>query len=145
MRLLVGSPSISSRQRLLNLARAASSIGNSRPGSRRTSGTGGRLRWVSGAKLRFGQGVEAALVVGVEAADRVDLVVEQVPPVRHARAHREQVDQPAAHCVLAGADHLRYMAVAGQRELGLELGRIELLPERKVKGIAGQKRRRRQP
>jgi hypothetical protein len=34
-------------------ARASSSIGNSRPGSRRTSGTGYRLRWLSGSKVRM--------------------------------------------------------------------------------------------
>ena len=33
--------------------RAASSIGNSRPGSRRTSGTGYRLRWLSGSNTRM--------------------------------------------------------------------------------------------
>ena len=53
MRLRVGSPSSSSRQRLRKRARAASSIGNSRPGSRRTSGTGYRLRWLSGSKVRM--------------------------------------------------------------------------------------------
>jgi transcription-repair coupling factor (superfamily II helicase) len=53
VRLLVGSPSSSSRQRRRNSARAASSIGNSRPGSRRTSGTGYRLRWLSGSKVRM--------------------------------------------------------------------------------------------
>jgi hypothetical protein len=42
-----------SRQRLRKWRRAASSIGNSRPGSRRTSGTGYRLRWLSGSKVRM--------------------------------------------------------------------------------------------
>ncbi len=49
----VGSPSICSRQRARNAVRAASSIGNSRPGSRRTAGTGYRLRWLSGSKTRI--------------------------------------------------------------------------------------------
>jgi hypothetical protein len=42
-----------SRQRARNAVRAASSIGNSRPGSSRTSGTGYRLRCVSGSKVRI--------------------------------------------------------------------------------------------
>ncbi len=41
--------------------------------------------------------VLAALAVGVEGADGVDLVVEQVHPVGLLAAHREQVDQAAAH------------------------------------------------
>ncbi len=49
----VGSPSTCSRQRERKAVRAASSIGNSRPGSSRTSGTGYRLRWVSGSKVRM--------------------------------------------------------------------------------------------
>ena len=53
MRALVGSPSIFSRQRSRNFLRAASSIGNSRPGSRRTAGTVSRLRWLSGSKVRM--------------------------------------------------------------------------------------------
>jgi hypothetical protein len=50
------------RKRLL----AVSSSGNSRAGSRRTSLTFCRLRWI----------------LGVEGADRVDLVVEQLDAVR---------------------------------------------------------------
>ncbi len=53
MRERLGSPSIFSRQRARKALRAASSIGNSRPGSSRTSGTGYRLRCVSGSKVRI--------------------------------------------------------------------------------------------
>ena len=52
-RTLVGSPSTRSRQRARNALRASSSIGNSRPGSSRTSGTGYKLRWLSGSKVRI--------------------------------------------------------------------------------------------
>ena len=111
MRLLVGSPSSSSRQRLRKL----------------------RPRVVvhrelaSGQQAHLGHGVQAALAVGVEGADRVDLVVEQVDAVGHRRAHGEQVDQAAAHRVFAGAHDLRDVVVAGQRELGLELRLVQLL------------------
>ncbi|MDT4869611.1 hypothetical protein FQZ97_1046510 [compost metagenome] len=37
------------------------------------------------------------------------------------------------------------MLVAGQRELALELGLVELLLDLEVKGVAGQKGGRRQP
>ncbi len=82
--------------------------------------------------------VQAALRVGVEGADGVDLVVEQVDPVGHGRAHGEQVDEPAAHRVFAGRHHLADMLVAGQRQLRLQPGFVEpgLLPE--VEGVGGQ-------
>jgi hypothetical protein len=92
----------------------------------------------------LGHGVEAALGVGVEGADRVDLVVEQVDAERHQRAHGEQVDQAAAHRVFARAHDLRHVAVAGQRELGLELGFLQLLLGLEVEGVAGEERRRRE-
>ena len=94
----------------------------------------------AGQKAHLGHGVQAALAVGVEGADAVDFVVEQVYAEWHERAHGEQVDQPAAHRVFAGAYHLRYMAVPGQRELGLELGFVQLLLRLEVEGVAGQER-----
>ena len=96
-------------------------------------------------QTHFWHGVEAALGVGVEGADGVDLVVEQVDAEGHRRAHGEQVDQPAAHRVFAGAHHLRHMAVAGQRELGLELRFLELLLGLEMEGVAGQEGRWREP
>ena len=75
---------------------------------------------------------------------RVDLVVEQVDAVRQRAAHREEVDQPAAHAVLAGRDHLAHVAVAGERELGAQRVGVEpraLLDEERV---AGEERRRRE-
>jgi hypothetical protein len=88
-----GSPSKRSRQRLRKVVRAVSSIGNSRPGSRRTSRTGYSERWVSASKVRM---------VSI-------FVAEQVEPVRQRGAHREQVDQAAAHRVFAGRHHLRHV------------------------------------
>ncbi len=117
MRLLVGSPSSISRQRLRKLARAVVV----------------HRELAAGQQAHLGHRVQAALAVGVEGADAVDFVVEQVYAEWHARAHGEQVDQPAAHRVFAGAYHLRYMAVPGQRELRFELGFVQLLPRLKWK------------
>ncbi len=39
----------------------------------------------------------SALGVRVEGADGVDLVIEQIDAVGQLRAHRKEVDQPAAH------------------------------------------------
>ena len=97
-----------------------------------------------GQQAHLGHGVEAALAVGVKGADAVDLIVKQIHPERHVRAHRKQVDQTAAHRVFAGTDHLGDMAVAGQRKLRFELGFVQLLLGLKFKGIGRQKARRRQ-
>jgi hypothetical protein len=64
--------------------------------------------------------------------------------IRHQRAHREQVDQAAAHRVFAGAHHLRHVVVAGQRELRLQLRLVQLLLDLEVEGVAGQEGRRRE-
>jgi hypothetical protein len=94
--------------------------------------------FAAGQQAHLGHRVQAALAVGVEGADAVDLVVEQVHPVGHQRAHGEQVDQAAAHRVFAGADHLGHVVVAGQRELRLQLGLVELLLDLELEGVAGQ-------
>jgi hypothetical protein len=99
-----------------------SSIGNSRAGSRRTSGTG-----------------HGALGVDVEGLDALDLVVEQVEPVGQLRAHREEVDQPAANRVFAGRHHLRDVGVAGQGDLAAEFLGIELFALLELEGVGRQK------
>ena len=88
--------------------------------------------------------VQAALAVGIEGADGVDLVIEQIHPVRLAAAHRKQVDQPAAHRVFARAAHLRDVLIARQRELAFERRLIQPLPLLEMKGVARHERRRRQ-
>jgi hypothetical protein len=99
----------------------------------------------AGQQAHLGHRVQAALAVGVEGADRVDLVAEQVHAVGHRAAHREQVDQPAAHRVFARRHHLADMLVAGQRELPFSAGFVQPRLLLEVEGGAGQERRRRQP
>ena len=93
----------------------------------------------------LGHWVQAALAVRVKGADAVDLVVKQVHPERHQAAHGKQVDQAAAYRVFAGADHLRHMAVPGKRQLGFQLGLVQLLFHLELKGVAGQESRWCQP
>ncbi len=99
----------------------------------------------AGQKTHVAHRVEAALRVRVERADRVDLVVEQVDPVRQRRAHRVQVDQRSAHAVFAGPHDLAYVLVAGQRELRLQLRLVEPLALRECERVRGHERRRRHP
>ena len=96
-------------------------------------------------QAHFRHGVQAALRVGVKRADGVDLVVEQIHPVRHGAAHRVQVNQPTAHRVFAWADHLRHVGVAGQCELRFQRRLVQLLALLEVKGCARHERRWRQP
>ncbi len=125
---VTGRPRSASRQRPRKPVRAASSIGNSRPGSRRTSRTGYSERWVSASKVRID----------------LDLVAEQVEAIGQGRAHREQVDQAAAHRVFARRHHLRHVRVAGQRQLRLQACFIEALALAEEERVRGQERRRRQ-
>ena len=131
-----GSPSKTSRKRPRKRVRPASSSGNSRAGSRRTS----RHR------------VDGALGVDVEGADRFDLVVEQVDAVGQRAAHREQVDQAAAYAEFAGRNDLRDVLIAGERELraqAIDVERFALLEEKRERREirrrreAVQRRRRR--
>ncbi|MDT4835864.1 hypothetical protein FQZ97_695420 [compost metagenome] len=89
--------------------------------------------------------VQAALRVRVERADGLDLVAEQVDPVRQRRAHRVQVDQAAAHAVFARAHHGADVLVAGQRELRLQRGFVQALALLEEEGVGGQEGRRREP
>jgi len=70
-----------------------------------------------GQQADFRHGIQRALRVHVEAGNGLDLVVEQVDAVRQHAAHREQVDDAAAHAVFAGGEHLLHMVVACKSEL----------------------------
>jgi hypothetical protein len=113
-----------SRTRLV-LARSS---GNSRAGSSFTESTACPERCVSGSK----------------AAQRVDHVVEQFDAVGHVRAHREQVEQGAAHGEVARVEHLRHVAVAGGLEPALFAVEVEAAALAQVERVAGDPVRRRQ-
>jgi hypothetical protein len=95
-------------------------------------------------QAHLGHGVEAALRVRVEGADGVDLVVEQVDAVRHGRAHRKQIDQAAAHGVLARRDDRAHVGVAGQRELRAQRRLVEPRLLAEVEGRGREEGGRRQ-
>ena len=75
------------------------------------------LRVVVGGKFMGGQQAdfayrrEGALVVGVEGFDAVDFVAEQIQPIRPFAAHRENIQNAAAHGKFARRHYIRYMAV----------------------------------
>ena len=89
--------------------------------------------------------IQAALGVGVEGTQAVQFIVEEVQPVGQRGAHREQVDEAAAHRVFAGAQHLLDVLVAGQRELGLQGSFVQLHALGELEGARGEPRGRCQP
>jgi hypothetical protein len=89
--------------------------------------------------------VERALGVGVEGADRIDLVVQQFHPVGFCGAHRENVEQAAAHGEIARVHDLRHVAVAGGRQPALLRLQVERLADIHVEGVADHVAQRRQP
>ena len=89
--------------------------------------------------------IQAALGVGIEGAQAVQFVIEEVQPVGQRRAHREQVDEAAAHRVFTGAQHLFDMLVTGQRELGLQGSFVQLHALGELEGARGEPRGRCQP
>ncbi|MCY1416705.1 hypothetical protein D9M71_322210 [compost metagenome] len=88
--------------------------------------------------------VDRALGFRVEGAQGFDFIVEQVDPVRQFAAHREQVDQRAAHSELAVFVHRVDTTVATGFQARARLLHIELLADVQHQAAAQQKARRRQ-
>ena len=82
--------------------------------------------------------VDRALGLGVEGAQGLDFVVEQVDPVRQFAAHREQVDQRAAHGELAMLIHRIDAAIATGLKPGTHLLHIQLLADVQHQAAAEQ-------
>ena len=96
-------------------------------------------------QAHFRHRVDGALGIDVEGLDALDLVVEQIEPVRHGRTHREEVDQAAANRVFAGRHHLRDVRVAGQRDLAAEFLGVDGLALLEGEGVGRHELRRGQP
>ncbi|MCY1518552.1 hypothetical protein D9M68_532730 [compost metagenome] len=88
--------------------------------------------------------VDRALGFRVEGAQRLDLVVEQVDAVGLVAAHREQVDQRAAHGELAVLVDGVHAAVAGGLQAQAHLRGVELLADVQHQAGAEQETGRRQ-
>ncbi len=68
-----------------------------------------------------------ALGFRIEAANRFDVLVEQLDAERLGRAHREHVEDRAAHREVTRFQDLRHVAVAGRLEAALLGAKIETL------------------
>ncbi|OIQ70014.1 hypothetical protein GALL_483790 [mine drainage metagenome] len=101
-------------------------------------------KFAPGQHAHFAHRVEAALSVGVEGLDGVDGVAEQIDAVGHGRTHGMQVDQSAAHRILARGHHLADVVVAGKNELGAQRRFVQGLALAEVEGEGGEEFRRSQ-
>jgi len=88
--------------------------------------------------------VDGTLVFRIEGAQRLDFVVEQVDPEGQFAAHREQIDQRAAHGEFTVLIHRVDIAIAAGLESGAHLLDIELLADVQNKAAAEQEFGRRQ-
>jgi hypothetical protein len=89
--------------------------------------------------------VNRALGIDVEGLDGIDQIVVEVEAVGKRSAHREEVDQPAAHADFARRYHLRHVLVAGGRELGTERVHGKPLAGLEKEGPSGYVRGRAEP
>ena len=92
----------------------------------------------------FGNGGDGALRVGVKGFDAVDFIVKQIDAVGHFAAHREQIDNAAAHGKLARRDNMGNMVVARIHQIGFQTAYIQSLPRFQPKRAPRQKRHGRQ-
>ena len=92
----------------------------------------------------FGNGGDGALRVRVKGFDAVDFIVEQIDAVRHFAAHREQIDNAAAHSELACRNNVGNMVITCIHQIGFQTAYIQSLPRFQPKRTPRQKRHRRQ-
>ena len=82
--------------------------------------------------------INAALGIHIKGSDGLDIGIEQIDAVGHRAAHGEEIDQPAAHGIFAGAHHLRRVGITGQRELSAQLVDVEPRALLQKKSMPGQ-------
>ena len=88
----------------------------------------------------FGNGRNGALRFGIEGFDAVDFIVEQIDAVRHFAAHREQINNAAAHGKFARRDNMGNMVVARIHQIGFQTAYIQSLPRFQPERAPRQKR-----
>ena len=102
---------------------------------RRYRGGGGR-ELAGGKEIDALDSVRGTLAVGVEDAQCLDLVVEQVDSERRGGAHRKDVQQRAAHCVLAVLHHLADTGVSRPVQALAERGDVQAVAARDLELVA---------
>lgn len=88
--------------------------------------------------------VQRALRFRVEGADGVDILIQQFDAQRGVGAHREHVQQAAAHREIARVHHLRHVAVAGAFQAAFFRVQIQPLANREIEAATDDVAQRRQ-
>ena len=76
--------------------------------------------------------VQRTLAFRIEGTDGVDVLVQQLHPQRLVGAHREHVEQAAAHREVTRVHHLRHVAVAGAFQAALLGFQVQALADLQV-------------
>ena len=72
----------------------------------------------------FGNGGNGALRFGVKGFNAVDFIVKQIDAVRHFAAHREQIDNAAAHGKFACSDNVGNMVITCIHQIAFQTAYI---------------------
>ncbi len=97
-------------------------------------------KFAPGQHAYFLDGIERTLRIRIEGTDRFNRLTEQIDPIGQCRSHREQINQAAAHRIFTGRHDLRYMGIAGQRQLRFQPRFVQcfaLLEKERIGGKEG--------
>ena len=101
-------------------------------------------KFVRGQQADFADRREGALAVGVEGFDAVDFVAEQIQAIRPFAAHRENIQNAAAHGKFARRHHVGNMAVTRFHQIAAQGFDVQRLAGFQPKSAPEQKRHRRE-
>ena len=88
----------------------------------------------------FGNGGDGALRLGIESFNAVDFIIKQIDAVRHFAAHREQIDNPAAHGKLTCRNNVGNMVITCIYQITFQTAYIQSLPRFQPERAPRQKR-----
>ena len=101
-------------------------------------------KFVRRQQADFAHRRERALAVGVESFDAVDFIVKHIEPIRRFAAHRENIQNAAAHRKFARGHHIGDAAVARFHQAFAQSLDIERLPRFEPKRARRHKRQGRE-
>ena len=114
-------------------------------GAEQPDGVGGELELRHRHEIERAQLIGGALGVRIEAADRFQRVAEEIEPHRRVHARREQIDNAAAHRIVARLAHGRCTIKAVEFEPLDDARHRQQIARRGGERLAGQRLARRHP
>ncbi len=114
-------------------------------GAERADGVAGQLELRHRDQIERAQVGVGALRLRIEAADRFQRVAEEIEPHRLVHAGREQIDDAAAHGIIAGFAHRGGAIKAVEIEPGGDAGHRQNVAGRRRERLLGERIARRHP